>query len=410
MKIALFTEIFDCGGVDTFIANLINNWPNKDDHFVIIANANYPGLRVVEERLTRPCEIVRHDVLIYSNVLNGNFPLKLLRKVLSPLLRYLLIGYNILAFRKLLLDRRCDRLMVINGGYPGGDSCRAATISWGLFSGKPAAIHNFHSIVTRAPWYQTLQEYVTDRLVCRFSGQFVTVSRAAASSMSRRPSISSRKAIRYIYNGLDSVRTPAPDKNVRDEVGIPESAPLCLMLGTYGAQKGHRFLFTAFRKVLETVPDAHLLVCGYGFRHEVRQVTSLVGEFQLADRVHLMGFRKDLSHLLDNADVLVVASQSYEAFGFTSVEAMAHKVPVVATNVGGIPEVVADNEGGYCVDSCDPEAFAQRVVMLLGDKALRLEQGNRGYERFQQLFTATTMSAKYAEVIRLQKINVREES
>lgn len=400
MKIALFTEIFDCGGVDTFIVNLINNWPTKDDSFVIIANSNYPGLRIIERKLTRPCAVIRHRVPIYSNILSGSFFLKALRKIASPALRYLFIAYNILALRKLLLQTKANALMVINGGYPGGDSCRAAAISWGMFSGKPKSMHNFHNIVQEAPWYSLLQERMVDCILCKYTSQFVTVSRAAAESMSLRPLIASRNITIYIHNGLAvAPNDSAPEKNIRDEIGISSTTPLCLMLGTYEPRKGHYFLFKAFTKVLEEVPDAHLLICGYGFPHEIKQVSEYVKDLQLHDRVHLMNFRTDISHLLDNSDVLVVASQAYESFGFTSVEAMAHKVPVVATDVGGIPEVVVNGEGGYCVGSSDVDSYARFIVKLLKDESLRREQGELGYKRYHDFFTAETMASKYADMI-----------
>lgn len=400
MRIALFTEIHVCGGVDTFILNLINHWPDKDDSFVIISNSNYPGLRIIEEKLTRHCEVIRHRVLIYSNILSGSFFLKAVRKIAAPVLRYLLICYNILAFRNLLLQTKSDALMVINGGYPAGDSCRAAAISWGMFSEKPKSIHNYHSLVQKAPWYSSLQEWAIDWLMCRYTSQFVTVSGAAADSMSLRPLIFRKNITGYIYNGFEVTSNASAHVGcIRDEIGISSTTPLCLMLGTYGSSKGHYFLFKAFKKVLEEVPDAHLLICGYGLPHEIKQVSRYVKDLHLRDYIHLMDFRTDISNLLANADVLVVASQKYESFGFTSVEAMAHKVPVVATDVGGIPEVVVNGEGGYCVGRRDVDSYARHIVKLLKDDDLRREQGERGYKRYQALFTAEIMASKYANII-----------
>ncbi len=399
MKILLFTEIFDCGGVDTFIVNLINSWPVNDDEFVIVANSNYPGLKVIEETLTRPCEVVRHTELIYSNI-TGGFILKSLKKISSPVLRYLFIAYNVLSLRSVLLNVKADVLMVLNGGYPGGDSCRAAAISWGLFSGKPKSIHNFHNIAHKSTWHSSIQERLVDGLLSKYTSQFVTVSNAAAKSISLRPVIARRCITSYIHNGL--AITPSnfiPVVNIRDEIGILSTTPLCLMLGTYEPRKGHYFLLKAFKEVLKKMPNAHLLICGYGFPHEIVQVKEYVKELYLENQVHLMGFRRDISHLLANADVLVVASQAYESFGYTSVEAMAHKVPVVATDVGGIPEVVVNGEGGYCVVSSDIHAYARAIVKLLKDKTLRNEQGERGYIRYLNNFSAEVMSKKYAELI-----------
>jgi glycosyltransferase involved in cell wall biosynthesis len=396
LKILLFTEIFDCGGVDTFIINLVNKWPIKNDSFVIIANANYPGLQIIEKEVKRPCAVIRHDALIFSNILNGSFLQKALRRIISPVLRYILICCNVFTFRKLLQQAKADVLMVINGGYPAGDSCRAAAISWGLFSGKPKAVHNYHSIVQKAPWYLYFQELVVDWFLSKYTSKFVTVSKAAAASMFVRPKIFSKTIPDFIYNGYQKPTfIPTPNKSIRDEIGVLNTTPLCLMLGTYSPSKGHYFLFKAFEKV----PDAHLLICGYGFPHELKQVRRYVHDFQLQDSVDLMDFRTDVSHLLTSANILVVASQAYESFGYTSVEAMAHYVPVVATNIGGIPEVVVNGEGGYCVDCNDVDAYARCIINLLKDEKLRKEQGKRGYARYRELFTAERMSQQYSELI-----------
>lgn len=401
MKIAFFTEIFDCGGADTFIINLINHWPNEDDSFVIIANSNYPGLQIVEDNVSRPCEIIRHNIPIFSNFMSDGLFKKRIKKVILPIASYLFILYNILAFRKLLLQKNPDALMIINGGYPGGESCRAAGISWGIFSGKPYSIHNFHSLVMKPHWALRLQEYLVDAILCRFTTHFVTVSRAAAESMGLRPTIKKKNKTIYVHNGLGGkLSQPEPKLNIRDEIGISSTTPLCLMLGTYQPLKGHYFLFQAFKRVLQEIPDAHLLICGFGFPHEIKQVQKYVTDFKLGNNVHLMDFRMDILHLLANSDILVVASQAYESFGYTSVEAMAHYVPVVATNVGGIPEVVVNDEGGYCVDSHDLDSYARCIINLLKDESLRKEQGKRGYERYRKYFTAERMSHKYAEIIR----------
>ena len=400
LKIALFTEVYDCGGIDTFIVNLINHWPIVDDSFVIISNNDYPCLEVIRNRITHSTHFMAYKKITYSNILKGNIFLKFIREALSPVIRYLIFFYNVIAFRKILLISEADALLVINGGYPGADSCRAATISWGIFSGKPNAIHNFHNLTIGARWYHSLQELVVEWLLCKYTKKFVTVSLAAAESIILRPTICSRNMTLYIYNWLEINRSQSlPLRSIKDEIGIPESTPLCLMLGTYEPRKGHLFLLRAFRKVLESIPDAHLLICGFGLKHEIELVNYYVRTLRLERSVHLMGFKTDIEYLLGDTSILVVPSQAYESFGYVSLEAMAYKVPVVATNVGGIPEVVINGEGGYCVDKNDFELFGRRIIDLLKDENLRFEQGNRGYERFQNNFTASVMSFKYAEML-----------
>lgn len=400
MKIALFIELYQSGGIDTFVINLINAWPVKDDSFILVANVTYPGLQAIEARVTRRCEFVYYDAISNPDLAGMGGPVNTMKRVASPVLRYLQMGRNVVRFRAVMRRTEADVLMVINGGYPGGDMCRAAALAWGSLGGRPKSIHNFHNLAARIPWYLWVQENAVDGLLCNVTEQFVTVSGAAASSMVVRPTIFHAKRTSYIHNGLTAGRDPrAATFKIRDELGIPHAAPLCLMMGTYEPRKGHHFLFQAFKKVLVAVPSAQLIVCGFGFPYEVEQVETYRREFGLENVVHLLGFRTDVSALLDSADVLLVASQEYESFGLTSVEAMAHKVPVVATNVGGIPEVVANGEGGYCVDSRDVDGYAERIITLLLCKELRETQGELGYRRYATRFKADVMAKRYADLL-----------
>lgn len=399
MKILLFTEIFDCGGVDTFLINLINNWP-ADDSFVIVANSNYPGLAHIEERVQRRLVVVRHGKLIYANV-GLNAPLsRKFKRLLSPLLRYIFLAWNVISLRSVLNSVGADVLMVVNGGYPGGDSCRAAAISWGLFAERGSSVHNFHNLVHRSAWHTRLQDWFVDKFVAKFTGSFVTVSDASARSMQLRPMIATKSDVRYIHNGYaPSIHGGQARPVLRTELGIGADTPLCLMLGTYEPRKGHEFLLDAFKLVLEQVPDAHLAVCGFGFPEEMGHVQSCVAQRRLEGSVHLMDFRRDLENLLASADILVVASQAFESFGYTSVEAMAHRIPVVATDVGGVPEVVVSGEGGFCISKDDTAGFAQAIVRLLKDPALRIAQGELGYARYRAHFSSRVMAEKYADLL-----------
>ena len=400
MKILLFTEIFDCGGVDTFVVNLINDWPVSEDSFIIVANKNYPGLKLIEERVRRSLTVIRHNTVIYANIGLERQWLYRYKRFLSPLLRYVVLAWNVFAFRSLMKRVRADRCMVINGGYPGGDSCRAAAIAWGILKGPRSGIHNFHNLAQTSAWHSKLQDALVDRLVERYSEVFVTVSDAAACSMSARPQIARSGRVTYIHNGYAGatvdVNEPA---TFRDEIGVSTGTPLCLMLGTYEPRKGHAFLLDAWGLVLQSVPSARLAICGFGTSNEVRAVQQLVQERALAKSVLLMDFRRDLENMLRSIDVLLVSSQGFESFGYTSVEAMAHRVPIVATDVGGIPEVVVSGEGGFCLPKADISGYAATIVRLLQDPELRKAQGARGGARYQALFSSKIMARRYADIL-----------
>ena len=400
MKIALFIELYQRGGIETFLVNLVNAWPRPEDTFVLVANASYPGLRAIEMGWTRPCEVVRYDRTSNPDLAGLGGWSNAVRRVASPVTRYLRMASSVPRLRAILRETAADELMVVNGGYPGGDLCRMAGIAWRTIGGRAKSIHNFHNLATRIPWYLWIQETVVDWLLCGVTRRFVTVSSAAAASVATRPTILRAGLTSYVYNGLTVAPAPPGARHeVRADLRISQSAPVCLMLATYEPRKGHLFLLRAFRKVLEAVPEAQLIICGFGFPYEVATVEAYRRELGLEGSVHLLKFRTDVVRLLASAEVLVVASQEYESFGLTSVEAMAHRIPVVATRVGGIPEVVVDGEGGYCVERDDVDGFAERVVSLLVNQELRAAQGELGFRRYVARFGSETMARRYAELL-----------
>lgn len=406
MKILFFTENNHSGGLDSILVSLINHWPHVDDELVLICNRSHPGLGVVGKRARRPVEIIAHEIPLLwqwkARVDATHLP-GVIKKGLSVLMRYPFFWYWRRAAKKLFVQQGADRLMIVNGGYPAGDSCRAAAIAWAdAAKDKPACIFNFHNLAVPARWWERRAEDLIDRLVARSSKAFVAVSSACADSMGARPAIASSGKVGYIYNGIaqpDAV-SPGAAADVRREFGFTGETPMCLMLGTYEPRKGHAFLLEAFARVLEKQPSARLVICGYGYEDDILRVESLVRKRGLEYRVRLEGFRDDVAALIEAADVLLVSSQEFESFGLTIVEAMARSTPVVATDVGGIPEVVGRNEGGYCLAADDVKGYAERIVSLLGDAGLRKRTGDTGCLRYRKLFTAKRMAREYADIIR----------
>lgn len=406
MKITFFTENHHKGGLDTFLISLVNKWPYSEDSITIICNHDHPGLEAYGWKIKRDISIYKHRIPLHSRFhrsvkWKGKSGL-LAKLVIFVFLGYPLFCYNIIAFRKLLLNMKPDRLIVVNGGYPGGNSCRAAAISWGLFL-KRCSIHNFHNLAVSSPKIIRLFEDLIDRCVKRHTKVFVTVSEACAKSLRNRPAL--KKAnVHVIFNGIDVKNNTGimtgKELNLWKELGIEVDSKICLMLGTYEPRKGHHFLLEAFRRVVDALPSAHLVICGYGDPCEIEKIEAVRDYLSLQANVHLFGFRDDIPWILKQTDVLAVPSQAFESFGFMIVEAMAFKVPVVATRLGGIPEVLPDGQGGYCVDPKDIEGFAKYLLVFLKDDRARKDQGEKGFIRYQNLFKAQRVATEYATLIR----------
>jgi glycosyltransferase involved in cell wall biosynthesis len=169
-----------------------------------------------------------------------------------------------------------------------------------------------------------------------------------------------------------------------------------LAAGRLSPEKGYGVLVEAAAKICTADPAAGVVVFGEGAL--APKLERRVAELGLSGRVVLPGFRTDLDSLIGAADVVVLPSFT-EGLPNVALEASAAGVPVVATAVGGTPEVVADGSTGFLVPSGDPAALAANVWELLRDPALRTRMGTAGRERMRTRFTFEAQAAAYLKLL-----------
>jgi glycosyltransferase involved in cell wall biosynthesis len=173
----------------------------------------------------------------------------------------------------------------------------------------------------------------------------------------------------------------------------------CLMLATYETRKGHFYLLQAFQRVVKHFPDVQLQIYGHGHHHEKQRVANEVKRLNLENNVILGDFTPNTAELIAGASVLVVPSQAYESFGLTIIEAMAFGIPVVTTDVGGMPEVLGDSNAGYVCSKYESLEFATAIENILGNSVLASELGRNGRLAFESRYTAITMAANYKKLL-----------
>jgi glycosyltransferase involved in cell wall biosynthesis len=203
----------------------------------------------------------------------------------------------------------------------------------------------------------------------------------------------------YIYNGIEDPVHLWKTFSATSDNKLPHKQ-YCLMLATYEARKGHYYLLQAFRNVVKNFQNVQLQIYGHGLPQEKKQVADEIVRLNLENNVSLGDFMPQTDVLLRGASVLVVPSQAYESFGLTIIEAMAFGVPVVTTDVGGMPEVLGDSKAGYVCSKDDPLEFATAIKNILGNSTLASEVGRNGRLAFEKRFTATTMALQYAIIIK----------
>ncbi len=250
----------------------------------------------------------------------------------------------------------------------------------GQLTRVPALLTTAHTLVVRPgdAWLTRL----TDTRV-------IAVSRAAKRVLVQG-GVSSR-AITVIPNGIEPryfEDASASAVVARRELGIPDGSPVIGTIARLSTEKGHRELLQIARAVLDREPDTTFLVVGTGpLAEELRSQAEKLG---ITNRVIFTGARRDVTTLNHLMDVFLLPSRE-EALPLAVLEAMAAARPIVASNVGGVPEVVVNGETGRLFDPDDRDGFVEAIVELIDRPELRRQFGEAGRQRASAEFRVDRM-------------------
>jgi glycosyltransferase involved in cell wall biosynthesis len=236
-----------------------------------------------------------------------------------------------------------------------------------------------------------------DQLCTRLSHSVIAVSEHTREHMIAQEKAPPKK-VRTILNGIDFDRVKLSEPAVRERLRREFDGDrfyLLLMVGRLHPEKGYPHLFRAISELKsKTDRPVRLLIAGTGpmadsFRDEVRQLGC-------DDAVQFLGFRKDVPDLMAAVD-LVVHPAVAEAFGLSLTEALYIGTPVVASRVGGIPEIITDGIDGVLVPPAEPRALAETIVKMLHDPERRQAMAGAGREKVQRRFRFDEMVRGYEE-------------
>ena len=201
-----------------------------------------------------------------------------------------------------------------------------------------------------------------------------------------------------IYNGI-SVNCFQLKKNIRSfyrkKENLKESDIIFIHVANFSPQKNHRLLIKAFGQAVKQSPNLKLLHVGDGeLRNEMEK---FVKEKKLEQSIYFLGLRQDIPELLAACDVFILSSD-WEGTPMTILEAMAARKPIIATAVGGVPELVENGVTGLLVPPKNTQALAEAILQLVGNSTLREEMGREGQRKALERFDINQIARQYEEL------------
>jgi len=355
VKVLELITRLDKGGAPRVFLKLIRGLKERG---IEVAMASGPSELPEEE----PREFARKSYISY-------YPLSSLRREISPV-------HDLLAFFQIISLIRRERPTILHT-----HTTKAGVL--GRIAGevtRTRVIHTPHGHLFYGYFGKGKEQFYVfvERLAARFCERIITISEDEREEYLRR-GIGNKKKVVTIYNGIDMSKFPGNGMRVREELGLAQQVPLVGFAGRLEEVKGPHLFVEAAKRIKAVAPQTHFLMLGDGAMKK-----GLLQKAQGMPQLHILGYREDVADCLAALDLLLIPSLN-DGFNLVAVEAMASSRPIVATAVGGLPEVLGD--GGILVPPGDTTRMAKEAIKLLNSPGLRKEIGARGRRRAEALYS-----------------------
>jgi glycosyltransferase involved in cell wall biosynthesis len=302
---------------------------------------------------------------------------------------------DVMALSELVLLMRRQRYDIVHthnskAGFIGRLAAKIA--------GVPIIVHTIHGFAfheyERPP--RRILFVFLERIAARFADRLITVS-TPLKEWGLELKIGEEEKYVVIPDGIEMERFEVriDFQKQRQELGIAPNDLVVGMVAKLWEGKGHCTLIDATPQIIQEVPNVKFIFVGDGYlRQDLEKLGLAKG---MNDYIIFAGFRKDIPEITAIFDIAVLAS-FFEGLGRVLLEAMALGKPVVATNVGGIPEVVQDGLNGFLVPPGDSQALARAIIRLLKDEQLRRKMGDEARKMIDERFSAEKMVEEIQKV------------
>lgn len=353
----------------------------------VVPGLQLGGMEQVVIQLTRVLDRDRFDISVLCLRSEGPFAEEL-RDAEIPVLRLEpeSTGPDYFAFRRLWSSFRRDPVAVLHTHNT--EAMLTAGLG-GALARVPTLVHTDHA----REFPDKLRYMVAEHLISRAYYRVVGVSAHTTRDLARYEKIPRHKLM-TIPNGIDPTRIAAAAEPgaTRQALGIAGRGPVLGIGAKLRPEKRIIDLIEAVSYLRAEFPNLVLLIAGVGGEeHRLRQAAADHG---VTDSVFFLGLRRDMPDILRALDIMVLPS-SREGNPMILLEALAAGVPVVASRVGGIPEVIEHGRNGSLVEPLQPRALAGEIARVLRDPELRARYGREGRRTFEERYSAQAMGRRY---------------
>jgi glycosyltransferase involved in cell wall biosynthesis len=265
--------------------------------------------------------------------------------------------------------------------------------SWGHLAGVALIISNRRDM----GFWRNRSHVLSYRMVNAWVNTIVTVTESIKQLVLQTERISADK-VNVIYNGVESAQYPSDAQKKREELGLNPKDIVIMHVANLRPVKGHKYLIEAFTQASQRFAGIKLVLIG---KDELNgQMQNLAQTLGIKDKILFLGQRTDVDQLLPVADICVLPSLS-EGMSNAILEYMASSKPVIATNVGGNPELIQNGYNGLLVDKENTKQLADALMDLLASKEKRLALGANGLKVIKEKFSMQAMMDNYQKVLGL---------
>jgi glycosyltransferase involved in cell wall biosynthesis len=359
LRLLYLINNLEIGGAEIALANLVNQLPM--DLFEIWVGGIY-GLGPIQKRFTLPPQRFQ------SFGFHSRRPF-----------------FDIPAFLRLFLFIKRNRIQIMHSHLPLSNII-GRSIAW--LAGVPIIISTEQSTY----YEKSLPFVIADCLLARITTQITAISQAVRFFASNQAHLAPEKFLvipNCISLHLLHISSTSERQENKRELGISKNQPVIITIGRLSPEKGQSVLLDAARIILDEKPNAVFLIVGDGpCEQSLKRQAQRNG---LEGHVVFLGFRQDIFSLLQISTVMVLPSLR-EGLSVALMEASACSVPIVASNVGGIPEVVENGVSGFLVPPGDDTAFANSILQLLDSPDLRDSMGLAGRKIITDRYSSEIVS------------------